>query len=452
MASQASEPNPRRKAGIDSASHISASWGVGSFIALAVFVYFWIGISPLAGHGADDASAPTANLLNQFVVVFLSLVVLVAIWRNRARGALLGPHALLFILLCWFSWVSLFASSPETAFRRIIFAVLVCLCSNAALLLPRNNREFAGVLAMAMTIALALSYFAIFLLPSIGVHQGNELEAALAGDWRGHFGHKNAAAAAMAYAVLIGLYLRKTYYPKLGTAIVILSAVFLYFTGGKTSTAMLPAVLLVAWMFEHWRALRYPLVLGSLLVLNYVLIGSSIDPSIADWLKSTGVDATFTGRNAIWTFALDKISERPLLGYGFQSFWQSVALRSESMTFVAAHSHNSFIEALINGGIPGLLLLIPWIVILPIRDASRAFASRNDPALTRLFLRIWLFSICLACLESLVLENAGPIWFTMLIGIFGVRLQAHANLEQSQQVPPSSRPTKIAMPAAPARG
>ena len=451
MASQAPEQNPLRGTVIDGASRSRAHCGMGALIALAIFIYFWIGISPLAGHGTDDAAAPTANLLNQFVVVFLSLIVVVGIWRNRARGALLGPHSLLFIMLCWFSCASLLATSPETAFRRIVFAVLVCLCANAALLLPRDNREFARVLATAMTIALALSYFAIFLLPSVGVHQSNELEAALAGDWRGHFGHKNAAAAAMAYAVLIGLYLRRTYYPKLGTTIVILSAVFLYFAGGKTSTAMLPAVLLVAWMFEHWKVLRYPLVIGSLLVLNYVLIGSSVDPSIHNWLKSMGIDATFTGRTAIWTFALDKISERPWLGYGFQSFWQSVALKSEGMTFVAAHSHNSFLEALINAGIPGLLLIIPWIVILPIRNASRAFASNNDPALTRLFLRIWLFSIYLACLESLVFENAGPIWFTMLIGIFGVRLQAHAHLEHSQQDPSSPRSASVPMHVAPAR-
>lgn len=428
MASQAPEQNPPREAGI-----ARATWGIGSLIVLAVFMYFWIGLSPLAGHGADDAGTPTTNLLNQVVVVLLSLVVLVAMWGNPARGALLRPHGLLFLLLCWFSCVSLFASSPETAFRRIIFAVLVCLCANAALLLPRSGREFDRILAIAMTATLALSYFAIVLHPSVGIHQSNEVEAALAGDWRGHFGHKNAAAAAMAYAVLIGLYLRKTSYPKLGTIIVVFSAVFLYFAGGKTSTAMLPAVLLVAWMFEHWKALRYPMVLGSLLVLNYILIGSSIYPSISNWLADVGVEATFTGRSTIWAFVLDKISERPWLGYGFQSFWESDALKkTESLTFLAAHSHNAFLETLVNAGILGLVLVVVWLLLLPIRDAGRAFESRNNRVLTRLFLRIWLFSIFLACLEAMFFENTGPVWFTMLISVFGLRLQARAVLARSQ--------------------
>jgi O-antigen ligase len=434
VASQAPEQNPPREAGTDGAAHGGARWGIGSLIALAIFLYFWIGISPLAGRGGDDTAAPTTNLLNQFVVVFLSLIVLLAIWRNAARGTLLAPHGLLFILLCWFSCVSLFASSPETAFRRIIFAILVCLCANAALLLPRNSREFDRVLAIAMTAALALSYFAIFLLPNVGIHQSDEMEAALAGDWRGHFGHKNAAAAAMAYAVLIGLYLRKTYYPKLGTVIVILSAVFLYFAGGKTSTAVLPAVLMVAWVFEHWRSMRYVIVLGALLVLNYILIGSAINPSLANWLASLGIDSTFTGRNTIWTFALDKISERPWMGFGFQSFWESAAFKkNESLTFLAAHSHNSFLETIINAGIPGLMLVFVWLLLLPIRDAGRAFAGQNDPVLTRLFLRVWLFSICLACLESLFFVNGGPSWFTMLMGVFGLRLQARSMLGRATQ-------------------
>jgi len=423
----------------------ATGWGAGSLILLLVFLYFWIGIAPLADQSGAVAEAPSSNLLNQIVVVLLSLLVVVTVWGSPARGALLSPHGLLLLMLCWFCFVSLSASEPEIAFRRIVYAAIVCGCANAALLLPRTNEEFARVLAVGVTAALLLSYFAVIVLPAIGIHQSTDLsEATLAGDWRGHFGHKNAAAAAMAYAVLFGLYLRQFHYPVLGTCIIIFATIFLYFAGGKTATAMLPTVLLLAWMFEHWVRLRYVIVFGTVMALNYLLIGSAVYQPITNLLTSFDIDATFTGRTTIWAFALDAISDKPFTGYGFQSFWQSedlLKMMTSSWATMASHSHNSFLEALINAGVPGLILMVLWLLILPVRDAGRAFKSDNDPALTRLFLRIWLFSVLLSCLENVVFVNTGPIWFTMLIGVFGMRLQSRASLEHRK---PASMVKKVA--------
>ena len=38
------------------------------------------------------------------------------------------------------------------------------------------------------------------------------------------------------------------------------------------------------------------------------------------FLDLTGKDITLTGRTDLWTVALVQISERPLLGVGFQAF------------------------------------------------------------------------------------------------------------------------------------
>lgn len=94
----------------------------------------------------------------------------------------------------------------------------------------------------------------------------------------------------------------------------------------------------------------------------------------------------------------------------------------------AAHSHNAYLEAMINAGIPGLALVVLWLLILPVRDVGRAKAGGNDPALTRLFVRIWLFSVFSACLESTFFANTGPLWFSMLMAVAGLRFQARASL------------------------
>eukprot|EP00913_Durusdinium_trenchii_P004211 g3903.t1 len=338
-------------------------------------------------------------------------------------------------------FTSLFAYDPVTAYRRITYALLVCACTNAALLLPRDSRDFARAMGACAAVVLLMCYLAVVAMPATGVHQGNEVEAALAGDWRGIFGHKNSAAASMVYLVLFGLYLRRSFYPKLGSVIVLLAAVFLYATGGKTATAMLPTVLVLAWLFEHYTWMRSLLTVGCIGMLNFVLVGLPQFPGLIELLESLGIDATFTGRNAIWAFTLERVSERPLAGYGFQSFWGSGLLSketTESWAFLAAHSHNAYLEALLNGGIPGLLFVVTWLLVLPLRDAGRALRSDNDRTLTRLFLRVWIFSIFLCCFENLFFVNTGPLWFTMLMAVFGLGLQAKASLRNGE--PANRRP------------
>lgn len=411
------------------------TWSFGSVTLLLLFCYFWIGLTPFAHWDGKGNLPSTGNLLNQIVVVTLFTVAIASLRRNPGRSALFSPRALLTLILLSFCFVSLFSFDPATAFRRIVYALLVCGCANAALLLPRDSRDFARVLAIGTMAVLLLSYFAVLAVPAVGIHGVDEAEAALAGDWRGIFGHKNAAAAGMVYLVLFGIYLRKASYPRTGSLIVVLATIFLVFAGGKTSAAMLPTVLVLAWLFEHCRPLRGLLTLGLVIAMNVILIGLSSSPATSAMLASLGIDATFTGRSSIWAFALARISEAPVMGYGFQLLWGSEFLRditTESWAYLAAHSHNSFLETLLNGGFPALILMIVWLLFLPLRDAGEAFATQNDPTLTRLFLRIWIFSILLAGLENLFFVNNGPLWFTMLIAVFGLRLQAGASLQSRQ--------------------
>ncbi|MFX9729401.1 hypothetical protein ABTP01_19205, partial [Acinetobacter baumannii] len=75
-----------------------------------------------------------------------------------------------------------------------------------------------------------------------------------------HFAHKNVAAVAMVLISFAGLYLYGTGRRVMGGAITLLAVVFLTQTGGKSSTAALPGILVIAWMFERWRAIRMPMV------------------------------------------------------------------------------------------------------------------------------------------------------------------------------------------------
>lgn len=409
---------------------------LASALFVAVFFYFWIGLSPLADMtgGSLAAYGESSNSFNQLVVFAMSFLVMVMLALHPQRLLALKALVPLGIVFFWIAITITFSDTPDSALRRTVYSILVCICASAVLLLPRDPNHFAKLVGLCLLASVSLSYFGVIFLPARAIHQASDLsEQFLAGDWRGHFGHKNNAAAAMAFAVFFGLYLLKTRSFWLGLLLTAMAGYFLLNSGGKTSAAMLPAVLVIAWLFERLGAFRIVLVGGGLALVNFIILSVAVSPQINAFVTGLGIDATFTDRTSIWQLALSSIANRPFTGYGFQSFWQTDALfygsaSASTWAVTAANAHNAYVEQLINGGWPLLILVLIWLVVLPTNHASAALARGDNPDLTRLYLRIWLFGLFTSCFESPFFENAGPIWFTILIAVFGLRLQAHAHL------------------------
>lgn len=408
-----------------------------------VFCYFWIGLDPLPDPQAGSALVAygdSSNAFNQLVVLVMSVMVMTMLALHPGRELVLKAYGPLMVIFAWLALTILFSDTPDSALRRTIYSVLVCLCASAVLLLPRDNVQFAKLAGLCLLLAVGLSYFGVFVTPTRGVHQATDaLEQALAGDWRGHFGHKNVAAAAMVFAVFFGLYLLRMRFFWSGILLTVLAGIFLLNSGGKTSAAMLPAVLAVVWIFERIGIFRLLMVVGGLALINFVTLSVAVSPPIQAFLTGIGIDATFTDRTSIWGLALSAIANRPLTGYGFQSFWQTDALfyggqSASTWAVTAANAHNAYLDQLINGGWPLLILVVIWLVILPCIHASVAMARGIDPDLTRLYVRIWMFGLFSSCFESTFFGNSGPLWFTMLLAVFGLRLQAYANLVENAEV------------------
>jgi len=229
-----------------------------------------------------------------------------------------------------------------------------------------------------------------------------------------------------------GLYLYSTGRRIVGGVITLLAIVFLTQTGGKSSSAALPGILVVAWIFERWRAIRIPMVFVGIAAFNIITIGCSVSPTMRELVAGLGVDPTFTNRIDIWRVGASAAADDPLTGYGFQLFWQTdemVYKAGGGMNWAvgAFNAHNAYLDAVITTGIPGLILTLALLVWLPLRDVSRAEARDNDPALTRLFIRIWLYGVFSACVESLYFQSGSLVWFVLVVAIFGLRLQASAH-------------------------
>ncbi|OCP15358.1 MULTISPECIES: O-antigen ligase [unclassified Ensifer] len=415
---------------------------VGTLLFMAMFLFFWISINPfvdLTGAAVLDPSAGNSNRLNQIVSLLLFAGMLGYGLCHPMRNIILQPRPLLAVLFAWFLFVSVISAYPMLGIKGTVLAVMVTVNASIYLLLPASERHFAKMLGVGTLIMLGVAYYGIAFKPALSIHQASELREPMnAGLWRGHFPHKNSAAAAMVIAAFFGLFVMNTWSRLAGIAIVLLSFNFLIHTGGKTSTAMLPTILLLAWIFEKFRFLRIPIVIGGVGLFNLFAVGSAVFTPLSELITELGIDATFTNRADIWRFAFTALAEQPITGYGFKAFWQTAELvhsggAIETWAVAAANGHNSYLDIALMTGFPGLLLTVLWILVLPLRNIARMAPAEEHSHLTRLFTRVWLYTIFNAGLESLFYEGGNLLWFTFLFSLYGLHLQARAVLALPSQ-------------------
>lgn len=405
------------------------------------FLYIWITLFPFPDLTYADqgtASGGGSSLINQFVVLVLVGLMAGYALAWRSHTAVLQPRILLFLVFVWFFLVSVPSPDPGFAIRRLALSGIVCLAASVFLTLPADERHFAGMIAACTAIVLVLCYAGVFLLSRYAVHQfTDELEPQLAGDWRGLYPHKNTAGTVMVVAVLFGLYVTRVLGPLVGLPLVLFASVFLVLTGSKTSVAMLPMTLGLAFLVVRLRRGRTLLVFGTLAVVWTVTLGSALSERMAAFVKSLGIDPTFTLRADVWKLAIEHIQKKPWLGHGYQSFWRGDGLMyaaREEFTWAtsAVTAHNGYLDLLLTAGIPGLLLALVFLVALPIRYIAQAERRGGERRLTDLFTQIWLFGLLAACLESILFDTVGVLWFSILMAIFGLRLQAKARLRPGE--------------------
>ena len=409
---------------------------VRNALFLATFLLTWLTATPFPDIG--DPQSPTSSEGNLFgqVLTLLSTAALAAfaICKN-ARIVLKAFTPLLALTLVWFAVSAVMSAHPELAGRRLVLAVFTIFGAAVFLLLPEDRVHFGRLLAVGSLIVLALCYSGVLLIPGRAIHQfGDLMESDLAGAWRGAFGHKNGAGASMVVLIFIGIYVCRTFNLAVGLLIVALSGVFLVFSMAKSPLRLLPVVLLVAFLVDWLRSptLKLVLIAGIPLVLNTLTVGSVAFEAVAAMLTGVISDPSFTGRDVIWLFTLDQIAQRPVAGFGFQAFWGTSELADgsieESWGYRASDAHNSFLNVAVMTGIAGLALSLLWTVVQPFADYVRGRSTRPDPALTMLFLQIWLFGLFLSAFESVLFSGGSSLWFMMIVAIVGFRYQTTARL------------------------
>ena len=395
----------------------------------AVFLLVWISFRPFENLSTAQEVTEAGNLVNQSSYSLLFLVLATWCLSHDPSRLLVLVRPVLIVTLLWFALCVVTSWDPSLSARRFAFTLVTVGLAGMALLLPKNMRHFSDVMAVVVLIVLAACYLGVFLLPEQAIHQTTDyIEPELAGDWRGVFSHKNEASAAMVLFIFIGLFIARVRSARIGGLIVALALVFLLFTKSKTSIAMLPITLIVSALLTriHRPSLGISLVLAVVVAFNVLSIGSIYFEPVRDLLDMVLTDTSFTGRTDIWQFALDRVAERPITGYGFAAFWgtkQVVYGMSGASIWAntAAHAHNAYLNLALTVGIPGSILATLWLVVLPVVDFFRSPDAPAAAPLKMLFLRVCLFAAFGSCFESMLIEES-TLGLFLFMAAFGLRL------------------------------
>jgi O-antigen ligase len=356
-------------------------------------------------------------------------VLFVAATDGPALKSLVTP-----LHLCLVGWLIIsivLSESRGVSIQRFVLLASVTSLAVVLPLLPPTQRSFNMCLGAAALVLLALCYLGVFLAPQYSIHTALDIaEPQLAGDWRGSFGHKNVASPVMTILVYVGIYLSAVGSFVMGPVIAALAGIFLIFTGGKTSSVLCLAIYALASLVYVTPGLWLKRIMCfvPLIAMNLLTVGSVLSPALGAMTRLLPLDPTFTGRSAIWEFALAAVAEKPMIGHGYAAFWDDVTARQTTQgaewATSAAHSHNSYLDLVVTIGLPGLLLVILIFVLAPLRNFHAAQAHNRSGALAKLFLTVWLFGLYYGATETFLLERQNPIWFLFALAVAGLHFLA----------------------------
>jgi O-antigen ligase len=121
-------------------------------------------------------------------------------------------------------------------------------------------------------------------------------------------------------------------------------------------------------------------VIGLAVLCAVIYAGAHVIPGMHDYVDRGDV-ASFTGRQVAWDFAVSKVKERPLVGYGYEVEGQILSSQYfpgwDAVWSLGYQSslHDGYVSRAVSLGIPALLF---WLFII-LRPTISCFLRDGDP-------------------------------------------------------------------------
>ncbi len=335
---------------------------------------------------ADLSSGPVAEaqpaLLNRLFfpgLAALAVILLIAERHRIGRLRLLGS-CLLIAFFGYLALTSAWALVPATVLTRLsLYVLLLISLIPAALLVDRLDDILRPMFWVTVAaVAVNVASIAVVHTTSIG--------------FPGIYTHKNTLGANATIAGLFAIYALTRADHRIRVAgFLCLPAILglLLISESKTSLGLLllvPPAALFAVATRRRLRIALPILMVVLTIPAAFLVSGGVPGfDYRDISRVVSGDPSFTGRTDLWKFSASQIAERPMTGWGFQSFWgigpASPATKMTD-TFIARapHSHNGYIDMALEGGLIAVSLFLSiilmvawWIDRLVDRDVGAGF-------------------------------------------------------------------------------
>ncbi|MDD1529424.1 hypothetical protein C7U92_20405 [Bradyrhizobium sp. WBOS7] len=346
------------------------------FLAETLFIFMLcmvlFGLNIVAAR-KEALSTGEGDVFRQLVYGGIFVGLLLTSDSLKAAGRIHIPPSYVILPLAYCLTSAAWAIEPGATIRRLGLTALIIWSVFEAVRRVGFLRA-VSVTEGVLSLAVFLSYAVVLLLPQEGIHQvADAADPGIVGSWRGILVQKNFAGAVCAVLILFLLFDISKKSTLWRWLVVLGSAYFLYRTNSKTSLGLLVGALLGGLAFSRYRV-AYNSV--ALLGLAAVCLGALLTLSIY-WDELTGILETkeaFTGRAQIWSVLLAYAQDNLLFGAGYGSFWNIGAqspvfhyISSNSWISKIASGHNGYLDLLVQLGLPGLLLVVVSLIVVPIK-------------------------------------------------------------------------------------
>lgn len=274
----------------------------------------------------------------------------------------------------------------SSAWLPLGFAFYVCFSvfwSDAPGITARTAVQYCSHIACAYIAARTVSvrtltigaligiFFVLLYSLKVGAYSYDVLDGTY--NFVGAFGSKNqlgfVASLGIYFCIVFLVFLRRGRLSLFLTVpIVVLSAYLLVVAHSATSTASIPAVLLLVALLAMTKmlSLRYRRVIFLVGACGLVAVALvAVNAGLLDFVLGIfGKDSTLTGRTYLWGQGWEAAQRSPILGVGYAGYWVQGFAEAERLwnefyitTRTGFHFHNTYIEALVELGFVGATLI-----------------------------------------------------------------------------------------------
>ncbi len=365
---------------------------------------------------------PTENILaprveNQIFWPPLTAIALGCLaLRNRSRLAF-PPHLIWLAAYLALACASiLWAFKPEVSFTRFITQIMLLI----SIILP----AMLAVRTADMIRGVFLCFLSGSILNAVLILGGYSIELMADGSkigYPGYFTFKGILGEFAAFAILLSLY--EIFHPgwrRVLGLVVVVTSIYLIFVSqskGALGCLIIAAILAKLVLFVGRKMRVSPAIVLLPLPVGYAVLSKIVGNLVNRISWHLYGNYTLSGRTDIWDFVNFEIAKKPLLGWGYRSFW---LVGPDSPNIVEGGGfirkmpcgHNGYLDTILCTGHIGLILFL--IFIFTTLQAIGRVADR-DPGRGWLLLSIALFVILVNFLESGWVDGANPLWLMFVI-------------------------------------